>query len=165
MAILNAQSTVSGSSNPNASARIIYSGRQWQAISNPIQSISAIQGSLAFREGYYHNYLSGLARLFGINARQDETKLYISKSDLLGLTARVNNSAESLFVALLLQIVRQSTDPLIAKIFISIFKTELIISRQQSVKNTILDVKFNSLVTYSDIYEIDDSPSIDPNNF
>lgn len=44
-----------------------------------------------------------LQQLFGANATQDNQSLVIRKSDLPGLTPSVNNTAESLLVAILLQ--------------------------------------------------------------
>jgi hypothetical protein len=46
-----------------------------------------------------------LAQVFGDNATQDSSNLTISKADLaaIGLTAQSDNTAESLFVALMLK--------------------------------------------------------------
>ena len=44
-----------------------------------------------------------LTQVFGTNAAQTATTLTITKADLTGLTASANNSAESLFVAILLK--------------------------------------------------------------
>ncbi len=44
-----------------------------------------------------------LAQIFGANTTQSLTDIVISKSDLTGLTASANNTAESLLVALLLK--------------------------------------------------------------
>ncbi|MGI2903330.1 hypothetical protein [Tolypothrix sp. VBCCA 56010] len=49
-----------------------------------------------------------LAQVFGDNATQDSSNLTISKADLaaIGLTASSSNTAESLFVALMLKAAR-----------------------------------------------------------
>ncbi len=45
-----------------------------------------------------------LTQIFGANATQSSTDIVIRKSDLTGLTASSNNSAESLLVAILLKV-------------------------------------------------------------
>jgi hypothetical protein len=66
----------------------------------------------------YINYFSKLARFFGKNASQDATKLYIQKSDLPYLTATENNTAESLFVALLLKVLLDESNSLSSPVFV-----------------------------------------------
>ncbi|MBD2360045.1 hypothetical protein H6G36_02325 [Anabaena minutissima FACHB-250] len=44
-----------------------------------------------------------LEQLFGVNAAQDSQALVIQKSDLPSLTPNINNSAESLLIAIILQ--------------------------------------------------------------
>lgn len=51
-----------------------------------------------------------LQQVFGANATQDSTTLTIYKSDLTGLTASANNSAESLFAAVTLKAQVQLND-------------------------------------------------------
>ncbi|NJM23520.1 MAG: hypothetical protein HC907_35270 [Richelia sp. SM1_7_0] len=48
------------------------------------------------------NYHSNFQVFFGLNSTQTSSQLIIKKSDLPGLTASANNTAESLFVVLLI---------------------------------------------------------------
>ncbi len=107
-----------------------------------------------------------LTQVFGASATQSSTVLTISKTDLavLGLTASANNSAESLFVALLLQ-AKATLTP-----------TNLETNADQSVSVAESDFNFQTLVTrnnqtyrqstYSvNLQKIDNSSIIDPDDY
>lgn len=67
-----------------------------------INTLANLSSYLQFTQLIAREYKLPLARLFGSNARQDATKIYINKADLEGLTSAINNSAESLLIALLM---------------------------------------------------------------
>lgn len=96
------------------------------------EHISNIQGLLSglasdnIRIGIPHDYLSSLARFFGVNARQDLNNIYINKADLIGLEPHSNNTAESLLVALLLRQKDYESNSLISTVYTSLFVSELI---------------------------------------
>ncbi len=105
-----------------------------------------------------------LQQIFGTNSTQTATELVISKADLTGLTASANNSAESLFVAILLK----------AKSFLTTANYDLNID--QSVTVVTPDFNAQSLVTRNNIqyrqysetvnlYKVDSSSAIDPDDF
>ena len=104
-----------------------------------------------------------IAQLFGASATQTANTLTIQKADLatVGLTASANNSAESLFVALLLLAKNQLTD------------TNQTSNPEQSI--TIAD-SYDSIVnrnnlsyrqkTYSvNLQKIDAATGIDPDDY
>lgn len=53
--------------------------------------------------GTYVLYLTPLSRLFGSSAVQNINSITFKKSDLPGLTPQINNTAESIFIGLLLR--------------------------------------------------------------
>lgn len=95
-------------------------------------------------QGYYQQYKSSLVRFFGEGARQDTNRLYINKASLPLLTVSSNNRAESLLVALLLQVQREESNDLISRVAIELFKQEFIDGKI----NTILLVYFYKLIVY-----------------
>ena len=107
-----------------------------------------------------------LQQVFGDNASQNATTLTISKADLssLGLTPSANNSAESLFVAILLK----------AKQYLSVANYEANID--QSITIATPDFNAQSLVTRNNqqyrqfqevvnLYKVDSSSTIDPDDY
>jgi hypothetical protein len=105
-----------------------------------------------------------LTQVFGAGATQTATELVISKADLTGLTATANNSAESLFVAILLK----------AKEYLTTINYDANID--QSITVVTPDFNAQSLVTrnntqyrqYSEtvnLYKVDSSSAIDPDDF
>ena len=107
-----------------------------------------------------------LQQLFGANAAQTATTLTISKADLssVGLTASANNTAESLFVALLLM----------AKNQLTIANQDL--NPEQSVTVTEQDFDFQTLVTRNNqtyrqitytarLQKLDTGAVIDPDDY
>jgi hypothetical protein len=105
-----------------------------------------------------------LQQVFGANATQDTTTLTISKADLTGLTASANNSAESLFVAILLK----------AKSYLTATNYEANIDQSITIETPGFNAQ--SLVTrnnvqyrqYSEtvnLYKVDSSSAIDPDDF
>lgn len=51
----------------------------------------------------YQELLSTFQSLFGVDARQDSSRIYINKANLPLLTSQADNTAESLLISLLLQ--------------------------------------------------------------
>jgi hypothetical protein len=105
-----------------------------------------------------------LTQVFGSNATQTATELVISKADLTDLTASANNSAESLFVAILLK----------AKSYLTATNYEANIDQSITVETPGFNAQ--SLVTrnnvqyrqYSEtvnLYKVDSSSAIDPDDF
>lgn len=105
-----------------------------------------------------------LQQLFGANATQNATTLTISKADLIGLTASANNSAESLYVAILLK----------AKQHLTVANYEANID--QSITITTPDFNAQTLITRNNqqyrqftesvnLYKVDSSSAINPNDY
>lgn len=105
-----------------------------------------------------------LQQIFGAGATQTATELVISKADLTGLTATANNSAESLFVAIMLK----------AKTHLTTANYEA--NTDQSIVIETPGFNAQSLVTrnntqyrqYSEtvnLYKVDSSSAIDPDDF
>ena len=107
-----------------------------------------------------------LTQVFGAAATQSSTVLTIAKADLtaVGLTASATNTAESLFVALLL----------IAKNYLTVANQELNV--EQGVTVAPSDFNFQSLVTRNNLtyrqstytvnlQKIDTSANIDPDDY
>lgn len=102
-----------------------------------------------------------LTQVFGANAVQDATTLTISKSDLIELTASSSNTAESLFVAMLLK----------AKAHLSATNLDLNADQSISIENS-----FDSIVTRLNntyrqssltvnLQKLDTSTGIDPDDY
>lgn len=123
----------------------------------PLQSSLSAIALVNVSQGNYQNYLSSLARFFGVNAKQDASYLYIQKSDLILLTPRVNNTAESLLVALLLRIKQYESNSLISRVLIELFKQEFIVVNSLPKVQNIFLVKLYGLATY----EYNPNPLID----
>ena len=105
-----------------------------------------------------------LTQVFGAGATQTSTTLTITKADLTGLTASANNSAESLFVAILLK----------AKEYLTTVNYDANID--QSITVVTPDFNAQSLVTRNNtqyrqytqtvnLYKVDSSSAIDPDDF
>lgn len=105
-----------------------------------------------------------LQQVFGTNATQTATTLTVSKADLTGLTASATNSAESLFVAILLK----------AKSYLT--ETNYEANTDQSITIVTPDFNAQSLVTrgtqqyrqYTEninLFKIDASGALDPDDF
>lgn len=89
--------------------------------------------------GFYQDYFSSFARVFGVNARQDGSKIYLSKFDLSQLTAHSTNSAQSIFVALLLQVLVNDSNSLLSAFAIQFWKAQLIkVDNQPRILTTLL---------------------------
>lgn len=97
---------------------------------------------------------------FGINVRQDNDYLYINKNDLTGLTPLVNNSAESLLIALLLRnldITNELDDLITVKLF------DKYISGNK-IKNTILiQPSYLAPITNNELHDL--PTTINPMNY
>lgn len=85
----------------------------------PITTLSFLSFALDFNQPASKDFRATLNRLFGANARQDASKLYIDKTSLIGLTPQANNNAESLLIALLLT----------TEIYHSVYDSRLVINR------------------------------------
>lgn len=114
----------------------------------PLQSSLSAIALAVVSQGSYQNYLSRLARFFGVNAKQDANYLYIQKSDLILLIPRVNNTAESLFIALLLQVEQFESNSLISTVLVELFKQEFVSRNNQVYINSLLLVKLYTSVIY-----------------
>lgn len=97
----------------------------------------------------YQNYLSSFARFFGEGSKQDTTKIYIDKASLPRLTLG-NNTAESIFVALLLQANLFESNSLISKVVVEQFKTSLVSRNNQAYVNYAFVIKLYLLIIYID---------------
>ncbi|MBD2495008.1 hypothetical protein [Nostoc sp. FACHB-280] len=102
---------------------------------------------------------SSLALYFGNNATQNEEYLYIKKSDLVGLTPSINNTAESLLIALISRLIGIN-DEYTDVILISIFDTYI---NQNKITHTILIQLFYP-ATPAQI-ELDEPLVINPDNY
>lgn len=60
---------------------------------------------LIIKSPTFFNLLSNLQIFFGLNASQDTNFLYIKKADLTDLTPLTNNTAESLFTAIIARLI------------------------------------------------------------
>lgn len=179
MAILQTQNTVSNGYFLNSIAALQSSRSAF--FSNPVNSLlsyktnatSAIgspQSGLVFSSahqtivlGKYQDYQSRFARFFGENAKQDVNFLYVLKSDLI-ISSSINNTAESIFVALMLQILIYESNSEISTVFVEKFSNYL------SNKNNIDFVNNNLIIKlYQPIYSVNDMYYYDieltPNSF
>lgn len=107
MASLSGQITISVGSPSQVQAK----SRGEIAISQSSSSdaISKLAYSSQHSQSHYQNYVPSLATFFGINAKQNEENLYINKSDLIGLSPKLDNTAESLLAALLLRVMKYAS--------------------------------------------------------
>lgn len=64
-----------------------------------------------FSSGDLVDSLSKFQIYFGMSFHQTETHIYIKKANLTGLTPSINNTAESLFIALLNKVISLGTIP------------------------------------------------------
>lgn len=105
-----------------------------------------------------------LQQVFGANAVQNATTLTISKADLTGLISSANNTAESLYVAILLK----------AKEYLTTANYEANI--EQSITITDPDFNAQTLVTRNEqqyrqftqlvnLYKIDSNSTINANDY
>ncbi|BAZ36971.1 hypothetical protein NIES4101_28920 [Calothrix sp. NIES-4101] len=88
------------------------------------------------------NYQSSFQVFFGADSRQSLSNLIIKKSDLLGLTPNVNNTAESLFVAVLVNLIINNTNINNDNIKVSKWRT---IINDNTRNNIILIQLFNTI--------------------
>lgn len=134
-------------------------------------SLSAI-ALLFANQGNYQIYQSSFVRFFGEGFKQDSSKIYIQKNSLPLLTLSNNNTAESLLVALLLQIKQYESNSLISLATVEIFSQNFISSNNDShlILTTLL-LKLYVRVTYVSApnpelgNQIINSSPINPNQF
>lgn len=105
------------------------------------------------------NRSTSLALYFGNNAIQDNNYLYIKKSDLIGLTPSINNTAESLLVALINRLIN-ITDDYVDVISIRLFDTYI---NKNKITYTIL-IEIFYPATPEQI-ELNEPLEINPNNY
>lgn len=112
-----------------------------------ISAHSFLTSQANFIQSIPYNLSQPLARIFGANAKQDISKIYINKVDLPGLTANSNNSAESLLIALLLQAIKFESS-YESRIVVERRPVKFVSSRQQRYINFLILVKGYVPVTY-----------------
>lgn len=112
--------------------------------------MSILQGELNNPRGNFQQYRSRLARFFGTNAQQTPTQLIIQKSDLQGLIPSVDNSPESILVALLLHVLKNESNSITSNVYISFFRTEFISSNTVSLIVHTYLVQIYKLLIYED---------------
>ncbi|MBE9191399.1 hypothetical protein IQ230_13795 [Gloeocapsopsis crepidinum LEGE 06123] len=160
----------------------IFSGQESRGFSFPKQSVvitstqitngfaQVNQTSLSTNyfeftnQGIYQDYLSTFSRFFGVNAKQDNNYLYINKADLAALTANANNTAESLLIALLLQIKEYESNSLLSSVVVEYWKTQFIKLQDYSIILNIFVVKLYALVKFINYESQNASEPITPNN-
>jgi hypothetical protein len=104
---------------------------------------------LTFTKGIgCQDYLSSHARFFGNHFKQDANNIYITKSDLPSLTPEFNNTAESLFIALLLRTLIYESNDFISLIKISHWGTSFVIINQIPFRLTVLVIEINVPAKY-----------------
>lgn len=122
-----------------------------------------LQSSSQYEQGLFVNYLSALARFFGLNARQDQSYLYLRKSDFDNLTSLPLNTSESLFVTLMLRIMLYESSPSGSKIHIQVLSLEYLSMNNIKIFQVVLILNFYINVIY-DVFEIQKS-AIRPRDF
>ncbi|MCC5640546.1 hypothetical protein LC593_32900 [Nostoc sp. CHAB 5844] len=133
---------------------------QWLALSSLFDAISNYTNAIKWSCESLINRSNPLQIYFGNGARQDSNYLYIKKSDLTGLTPLVNNSAESLLIALLLKNLDMTND-VDDLITLTLFDTYV---SENKIKNIILIQPSYLALTTND--ELQDLPtSINPMNY
>jgi len=105
------------------------------------------------------NRSTPLALYFGNNATQDSNYLYIKKSDLIGLSLSVNNTAESLLIALINRLIG-ITDEYTDVILVNLFDTYI---NGNKITYTILIQLFYPATPAQ--LELDELLEIIPNNY
>ncbi len=117
------------------------------SLSQSTDALSLIKGVNALPFSNYHPYQSRFARFFGVGARQDASKLYIQKADL-GLALAANNTAESILVALLLQVLKYESNSLLSDVYIYIFQQYFeTVSQPIAVSNLVINL--NNKIVYT----------------
>ena len=105
-----------------------------------------------------------LTQIFGAGATQTATTLTISKADLTGLTASANNSAESLFVGMLLNAMNSLTQANFDSnpdqslvVAIPAFNAQTLVTRN--------DQRFRQHTINALLHKLDTSGMIDPDDY
>lgn len=115
----------------------------------PKNCISICIAQYQFSIGDFANYYSSFARFFGVNAMQTSTHLTIRKSDLPRLSSLANNTAESLLIALLLQVLIYESNNLISNVYIELYKKELINVNGVNYSSYVLLVRLLALLKFN----------------
>ena len=138
----------------------------WHNYLSQALAISLLDNSLNNSLGYYQDYLSTFARFFGASAKQTVTHIHIKKDELPELTPLINNSAESLIIALLLRVYLYESNSLLSKITSEIWKVEFIRVGVQAYIRHILLIKLYLPLLYSVRDEAKDfGVVVQPNDF
>lgn len=161
--LLKVQTQVTGSSGVALSSTSLVKGNSNNFIGLAIDSNTFIKADSNIPLSNYQSYQSRFARFFGVGARQDAAKLYIQKADL-GLALLTNNTAESILVALLLQVMKYESNNLISRGTVEVFNVEFLISNNLAITRTILVVNLYSFLQTFEQFEILLTP-VTPNNF
>lgn len=122
-------------------------------------AITAFTDAVLWSSESLVNRSDSLALYFGNNASQDENYLYINKNDLAGLIPSINNTAESLLVALICRLIGV-TDENVDVILANLFDVYL---ANERLTYTILIQTFYA-ATPAQI-ELDEPLEINPNNY
>lgn len=126
MAILLAQSTIKGFSYPVQSLLKPVAFVESTGFGKSYQIDLFANCFLEIYQGYFQDYLSSLERFFGKNVKQDGFNLYIQKNDLNTLTALANNKAESLLIALFIQVMQNASESLISNVVVQYQESQLL---------------------------------------
>lgn len=89
-----------------------------------------------------------LEQFFGTGSSQDINNIYIQKSSLSRLTPLPNNTAQSIFVALLLQASAFQPNSSTSKVVVEQFKTSFITRNSQAYINYAFVIKLYLLMIY-----------------
>ena len=115
--------------------------------------------------GNYYKYDSSFVRFFGLNARQNANSLFINKSDLPLLTARLFNTAESLLIAILLQVEKYESNSITSNIVVTFWKTGIQERNNQRYKRIIYLVILNAILKYNRFESIKANDLIAPSDY
>lgn len=137
-----------------------------QYSSQLFESSSFFSGIVRSNASYFafgtYNPINVFAFIFGSNAVQTSTQLIINKSDLIGLTPNINNTAESLFVSIILRLLTGNNN-------VNFIKLNCVYWGGGYINNKRVDtiiLNFYKLLTVINEYEIQNiSSSINPNDY
>ncbi|WP_414587405.1 hypothetical protein [Scytonema sp. PCC 10023] len=111
----------------------------------------------------YQDYLSSHARFFGNNFRQDANFIYITKSDLPLFDSKPNNTAESLFVALLLRALIYEANDLLSLIYIYRWRTYFVVAKKPVCVNIlVIEVNVPAKYKYVNVEIINANSTLTP---
>lgn len=144
---------------------LINNAHRQTVVGEAIQTLLRLNPYIQYRQSDYTNYLSRLARFFGDNAKQNTTHLIIQKSDLPSLTPKLDNTAESLLIALLVRVMFYESNSLISTTVVTFFKTEFLNLNLVPITQSILLIQLFTKVTKIELFEIVDKDIVAPNDY